>query len=211
MQKKWMVILGLCLLTISAAHATLITDAMDFSGSWTNIGGGWFSAGVGGLTPVEGTGFWTATGSGGNNRGAWKLFDAVFAEEKLQVSYYVGDRDDKTVYTLQTFLFADVNDDGIYTWTERITVTDSTSRPTPDAGWQNWVDTYQITASTVTSGGDSVLGKKIGFAFLNAMPDSTYGISVDSLSIQTVPEPATIGMLGLAAVIVIGFRRRFHL
>jgi hypothetical protein len=178
--------------------ATLITNEVDFSSGWTNLNNsGWFTASVGGLTPVEGSGLWTVTGYNSQNRGAWKLFDTVFTEETLQVSYSFGDRNDKLFpESITAALFADTDGNNIYSWTERIPTVAGASHPVPDAGWAVWEDTYEISASTVTANGDPVIGKKIGFVFVTSgLLDSTYGLSFDSLKIESAAVPKVVRLV----------------
>jgi len=184
--KKWMSCAVALMVVAAMASATSITNAVEKGEGWTNLGGGWFSATAGGLTAEAGAKFWQAIGSE-NNRGAWKLFSDTFATEELQVTYFVGDRNDRTLVVPGASLFADTNEDNLYQFTERITP-DSTSRPAPASGWEEWVDTYTIDATTQTVGGDSVLGKKIGFVIVKKLEGGGTGYAFDSLSI--IPEPA---------------------
>jgi hypothetical protein len=170
-----------------SASATSITNAVDSSDGWTNIEGGAFSAGTGGLVPVAGSNFWTAAGSS-NNRGAWKLFSDTFTDEVLEVTYSIGDRDDTTLPVPATYLFADINEDDTYEWGERILPT-STTRPVPTDNWAEWVDTYEINSSTQTGAGDLVLGKKIGFFFIKRLEGAGTGYAFDSLRIESPQAP----------------------
>ncbi len=187
------------------ASATLIADPIDNNDGWINIGGGFYSTGIGGLTPVAGDNFWTASGST-STRGAWKLFSDTFAAEQLKVFYSVGDRNDSTAIEPGTFLFADTNNDNTYQWTERILAA-TTSRPSPADGWADWTDTYTISASTATEGGELVLGKKIGFFFTKQMEGASSAYAMDALTIQTIPEPATLGLIVMTGAGLISVRR----
>ena len=192
------------------ASATLISDAVDNNGGWTNLGGGFYSAGIGGLAPVDGATFWTAANAG-NSRGTWKLFSDTFVEEELKITYFVGDRND-LLWTGQAtaFLFADTNEDGLYAWTERISSTATTDRTDPVDGWAEWIDTYSIDAATTTANSDLVLGKRIGF-FVVSNVGSGENIAFDALTIETIPEPATLGLMAMIGFGLLGVRRMFML
>lgn len=206
--KKMMIVI--CVAAPLLASATLISDTVDNADGWTNIGGGFYSAGIGGLTPVAGTRFWTAADAG-NTRGTWKLFSDTFVEESLKVTYSVGDRNDKEWTGQATaFLFADTNDDGLYAWTERISSTATTDRTAPVDGWAEWIDTYSIDATTTTANNDLVLGKRIGF-FVVSNVGSGENMAFDSLAIETVPEPATLGLVAIIGAGLLGGRRMFML
>lgn len=184
MSRKQMVVMALIAGLGLAASGTSITDAVDNGGEWANIGGGYFTASVGGLTPQAGDNFWHASDSGNQLRGAWRLFSDTFAtNQQLDVSYWVGDRDDKAMSSVTAYLFADVNGDNTYDWAERITDTAFQARPEPVSGWAQWKDSYLITADTQTADGVSVIGKKIGFFILSNL-GAGQSLSFDDFSMQ---------------------------
>lgn len=188
------------------AAATLITDTVDNTDGWANLGGGFYTASIGGLAPVSGTQFWTAANAV-NTRGTWKLFSDTFVEESLKVTYSVGDRNDLAwTGDVTAFLFADVNGDGLYAWTERINSAVTTDRTDPVDGWEEWVDTYNITATTKTANNDLVLGKDIGFFVLSNI-GSGENMAFDSLAIETIPEPATLGIIAAGGIGLLWIRR----
>lgn len=184
MNSKWIMVTFLIAGMGVAAFATSITDAVDNGGGWSNINGGFFSAGIGGLTPQSGANFWAASDGGGNLRGTWKLFSEAFTtNQQINVSYSVGDRNDKTLTAVSAFLFADTNGDNNYEWGERITTTSLQARTEPASGWSQWKDSYLITAGTQTADGASVVGKQVGF-FIFANLASGEALSFDNFSME---------------------------
>lgn len=194
----------------TSATATLITDPVEHLGGWTTIVNGGFAADKLGLTPVEGSWFfnYNTTATTGRNAGAWKLFDATFVEEELKVTYSIGDFDSpySLIGSFAVMLFADTNNDGQYIYSERIAPTTQVSRTVPVDGWERWEDHYEITASTTTAVGDLVIGKKIGF-FIYGTAYENRCMAFDSLTIETIPEPVTIGLMGASLLVLVGFRR----
>lgn len=168
-------------------HPFGIQDPVDSNGGWTAITGGGFTSSVGGLTPEEGDNFFYARTLSSGNRGAWKYFDGLdsdFCEGTYRVTLQVGHQNDFSFIDNATFLLmADVNKDGVYNYSERIVDGRYVlAEPVPSSGaWEQWQYIYNITANTVTVGGDPVLGCKIGFFVLSALNNSGY--SVDSLAV----------------------------
>lgn len=193
------------------AHATLITDAVENDGSWTKIDNGGFSTGRDGLVPVEGDSFFYYGTTGTRNAGTWKLFSETFTAETLKVTYSLGeftDINNPWTWTgaISPLLFADTNEDGLYTWSERILSTTQVSHTAPSNGWEQWEDRYEINASTQTVNGDFVIGEQVGF-FVYSPVGSYENFTFDSLQIETIPEPATLGLLGFSVLALMGIRR----
>ncbi len=176
------------------AESTLITDAVEgygVDGGWTNQPGGTFLSGVGGLAPVAGSKMFSAYNSGSVSRGTWKLFPGTFTNEALKVSYWIGELNLATMTNLpsnlESGLFADVNNDGLWQYTERIAPF-AASNPVPVNAWAQWSDTYHIDAATKTASGSNVLGSAIGF-YVRASDGAGKGFGFDALRIETTAIP----------------------
>lgn len=191
MVMKSMFLAGLMAGAVLQAEATQITDPV--SSDWTSPYGGMQWGTVGGLEPVEPGWQFSALSWGGGDKLTWKVFSGnTYAEETLQVTYYMGERTDGGGFPSSSYLhiglFADVNADGSWSLDEMIAATTS-SNPTPSDAWEQWVDTYTITASTTTTGGSNVLGKAIGFCVYADGGGVSKSMAFDSLRIETVEVP----------------------
>lgn len=178
-----------------ASNATQITDIVDSTNGWTVIDYGSFSTGADGLAPVEGADFFYYRTSGTRNAGVWKLFDDTFTNETLKVTYSLGEFANDTnpwewTGGISPLLFADIDGDGQYLWSERIIPTTQVSHVTPTNGWEQWEDLYEITEATQTANGDLVSGKQIGF-FVFSSVGSYENFTFDSLQIETYVLPVT--------------------
>lgn len=197
-RKKAAISVALISVVASITNAAAIEDAVENDGTWTTLVNGSFSTSINGLTPVEGAYFfrYNTTATGGRVAGAWKLFSDTFSAEELKVTYSIGDQ--TSPYSLvpgfDSLLFADINGDNGFSYSERIIPTTVVSHTTPVDGWQQWEDRYIITADTMTAGGDPVLGKKIGF-FVQATVNANQDINIDSLSITPVTSPRQLSLM----------------
>lgn len=185
----------------SPVHAG-IHDPVESADGWNIITGGGFTTATGGLTPVESNRFFYAQTSSSGLRGVWKYFpgDSCFTEGIYRVKFSVGSQSNFAFVAENQYvmiLMADVNNDGIYQYDERIhdgrTVV---AEPVPAPGtWTEWEHSYSITSATKTVGGDPVLGHRIGFVILANLDNS--GFAFDRLSIRTAAwTPASPGGAG---------------
>jgi len=201
-------VLGLIGSTPRATAAVLLTDVVDSGGGWNTITGGTFSASAGGLTPQAGTSFFNGSNSSSTatNRGISKYFSSYnLAAGTYTATFSLGDLNTLpfTTSAFEIKLMADTNNDGNYTYSERINsgIT-AVSKVNPADAWNTWTYSYTITDSTTTAAGNLAVGSHIGFMILANVASSNYAF--DNLTIDYVPEPATNALLG-AGVILSGF------
>lgn len=164
--------------------------AVEAGENWQVIQAGRFVAEFGGLTPVSGETFWFGKGPENppgvkRHRGIYSVFKDTFKPGTLIVSYSVGQpKGFPFSGEISAFLFADVNGDGKHSWDERIENMKS-DRSIPQEGqWAVWTDQYAIDETTVTAGGDPVIGQKMGFFFVKVVPASE-AFCLDGLSISS--------------------------
>lgn len=184
--KRTVVILYALAAMVLSVQATMISDPAEALG-WTTISGGYWASTAGELLPVESNKFFTAGGFGGSNRGTWKLFGETFTEEILKVSFWMGEYTTTTGFpdTVTATLFADVNANGLWEFDEQI-LPHVSSNPIPSDAWEQWVNLYNITADTKTTGGSNVLGSAIGFYVRVAGDGAGKSFAFDSLNIETM-------------------------